>query len=118
MPAPRRPTLSSELIDRSPTADRDARRLRVEVGAEERVDHQVLASGVGDLVVAGRGAMGDHQLVAPGLAAADLQAGVPSPACPDEDAVDAGLAQPVHAAGRDDDALAGVLVGVVEDPGL
>src|SRR4051812_6322055 len=110
MPAPSRPTLSSELIERSPSADRNARRRRVEVGAEEGVDDQVLASGVGDLVVADSGVMGDHQLVAAGLAAADREAGVPAFARPHEDVVDAGLPQPVHAAGWYDDALPGVLV--------
>src|SRR4051812_14582931 len=107
MPAPSRPTLSSELIERSSSADRDARRRRVEVGAEEGVDHQVLAPGVGDLVVADRGVVGDHQLVTAGLAAADLEAGVAALARPHEDAVDAGLAQPVHATGWYDDALPG-----------
>src|SRR4051812_39169264 len=105
MPAPSRPTVSSPVTRMA----RDGRRLRLEVGPEEQEHHEVLTSGIGGLVLAGRRVVSDHQLVAAGLAAAHLVPGEPALPGPGESAVDTGLAQPVDATGRDDETLPGVL---------
>src|SRR3954452_23203597 len=90
----------------------------MQIGAEEEERDELLGPGVDDLVVDDGGAVGDDELVPAGRSPADLRARPAPGARPDEDAVDTRLAQPPALTGPQDQPLAGVLVGVVEDPAL